>query len=246
MYIYNVPIAVNTHLAGDGMLSNGPVSRFIEELGVYRDREWKLFLVRPEFQRSVPAFSCISMSANRAQIHAYRGELISLLAPYDNYDAIGPRISSNRSCDGIVGTPITLTFLANRCYFFSLSPSFFSSFFLSLYFDSIRSTFFLRLSSFHGIIIIHNFCPVNGNTIRKNQFKNEETKIATARMRCNIFFDSWHYFNISGGLKEVVFPHSNRVLNVIKVVQVYLNIHTRDIALKLIVKSLSREIIFII
>lgn len=44
----------------------------------------------------------------------------------------------------------------------------------------------------------------------------------------------------------MVFPHSNRVLNVIKVVQVYLNIHTRDIALKLIVKSLSREIIFII
>lgn len=39
MYIYNVPIAVNTHFAGDGMLSNGPVSRFIEELGVYRDRE---------------------------------------------------------------------------------------------------------------------------------------------------------------------------------------------------------------
>lgn len=127
----------------------------------------------------------------RAQIHAYRGELISLLAPYDNYDAIGPRISSNRSCDGIVGTPITLTFLLlTILIFFSLSPSSFFSFFLSLYFDSIRSTFFLRLSSFHGIIIIHNFCPVNGNTIRKNQFKNEETKIATARMRCNIFFDS--------------------------------------------------------
>lgn len=25
------------------------------------------------------------------------------------------------------------------------------------------STFFLRLSSFHGIIIIRNFCSVNGN-----------------------------------------------------------------------------------
>lgn len=29
----------------------------------------------------------------------------------------------------------------------------------------------------------------------------------------------------------MVFPHSNRVLNVIKVVEAYFNIHTRDIAL---------------
>lgn len=83
------------------------------------------------------------MSANRAQIHAYRGELISLLAPYDNYDAIGPRISSNRSCDGIVGTPITLTFLANHSYFFFSFPFFFFFFFsLSLFrLDSIHIFF---------------------------------------------------------------------------------------------------------
>lgn len=79
---------------------------------------------------TVPAFSCISMSANRAQIHAYRGELISLLAPYDNYDRVKSAHGYHRIGDGIVGTPITLTFLLLIILIlFSLSPSFFSSFF---------------------------------------------------------------------------------------------------------------------
>lgn len=71
------------------------------------------------------------MSANRAQIHAYRGELISLLAPYDNYDRVKSAHGYHRIGDGIVGTPITLTFLANRCYFF-FSFLFFFFFFFSL------------------------------------------------------------------------------------------------------------------
>lgn len=70
------------------------------------------------------------MSANRAQIHAYRGELISLLAPYDNYDRVKSAHGYHRIGDGIVGTPITLTFLLLIILIlFSLSPSFFSSFF---------------------------------------------------------------------------------------------------------------------
>lgn len=126
------------------------------------------------------------MSANRAQIHAhtilidaYRGGFISLLAPYDsdNYDRVQPMDISHRIGlvrDGIVddGNFGSQLFLLTTLIFFLFRVFFFCFFFL--FFSILRfdfrpaSTFF---TPFHGIIIIHNFCSVNGNDT--NQFKKK-------------------------------------------------------------------------
>lgn len=112
-------------------------------------------------------------------IDAYRGGFISLLAPYDsdNYDRVQPTDISHRIGlvrDGIVddGNFDSQLFLLITLIFFLFRVSFFC--FLFLFFSILRfdfrpaSTFF---TPFHGIIIIHNFCSVNGNDT--NQFKKK-------------------------------------------------------------------------